>query len=392
MTTNSPCRNHFPSLDLPLQYTKPAHCDLQANLTPFHTGLESEGGGGGGDKKFQMASDTRHVLFDMSETPRSRFDGNYFHVRNQPPWRLSDSPTRVESKYWDLLEQELAENDRREFPLVGPFDRQRFEQDNHDDSRSKTNIKSESQSEQPAQKEAPTVTFTLQPPEIPSIPAMGPWSFMDWFPEGNATIIYQNDDGDIESVNNLDYSIIKERCPLLAAAFEESRSGPQLYLEALTPATALPFIRFLYMSTYAVDQSPGTLYEDVPTSVLRHCQLYRLGDIYDLPDLKTQAYVNVVRQCEFGCSSADQPVDLCPAIRFVYKYLSQHQSLIETIVGYCVSCFLQHRLADDEDFKQLAFKLRPFHQDLCKNSMGREFENESKCRPLVICSQQGSIR
>ena len=201
---------------------------------------------------------------------------------------------------------------------------------------------------------------------------------MDWYPEGKATISYQSDNGDLASINNLNHDLITERCPLLSQAFEDSRSGPQLYLEALTSATALSFIRFLYMGTYALDDLREDLYDDVPTSVLLHCQLYRLGDIYDLPDLKTQAYVNVVRQCEFGCSSADQPIDLCPAIRFVYQHLRQHQSLVDTIVSYCVSCFLRHRLAEDAEFKRLAFDLRPFHQDLCKDCMNREFENESK--------------
>ena len=207
-------------------------------------------------------------------------------------------------------------------------------------------------------------------------------TFLESYPKGNATLTYQNDDGELESIRNVNFQLIEESCPILGMAFEPRRSGPQLFLETLTSTTAYPFLRYLYTGSYSlrpITGEPGDRYEDVPTSVLLHCQLYRLADIYDLPDLKSQAYVNVLRQCEFGCSSPEKPIDLCAAIRFVYEYLHEHENLVDAILNYCVSCFLQHRLADDAEFKQLAYDLRPFHQALCKNSMEREFENESKC-------------
>ena len=206
-------------------------------------------------------------------------------------------------------------------------------------------------------------------------------TFLDSYPKGNATLTYQSADNALESIRNVNVQLIEERSPILGMAIETGRSGPQLFLETLTSATALPFLRYLYTGTYALRPmtgEPGDLYEDVPTSVLFHCQLYRLAEIYDLPDLKSQAYVNVLRQFEFGCSSPEKPIDLCAAIRFVCEYLQEHENLIDAIVNYCVSCFLQHRLAEDSDFKQLAYDLRPFHQSLCKNSMAREFENESE--------------
>lgn len=209
-------------------------------------------------------------------------------------------------------------------------------------------------------------------------------SFMEWYPEGNATLSFPRDDGQIMTIQNINLFMIEERCQLLSTAFEPSRSGPRLYLETLTPATAIPFLRYLYTGTYALASAAGDYYEDVPTSVLLHCQLYRLGDLYDLPELKSQAYVNVLRQCEFGCSSPEKPIDLCAAIRYTYQSLHEHENLVDAIINYCVSCFLGHRLAQDEEFKQLAYELRPFHQDLCRNSMGREFENESKCNSSRI--------
>ncbi|KAK5128536.1 hypothetical protein LTR85_003207 [Meristemomyces frigidus] len=202
-------------------------------------------------------------------------------------------------------------------------------------------------------------------------------SFMEWYPKGTATLSFPDNDGQIASIADVNLWMIEERCPLLAIAFEPSRSGQRLYLETLTSVTATPFLRYLYTGTYAITSGTGDYYEDVPTSVLLHCQLFRLGALYELPDLKTQAYVNVLRQCEFGCSSPGKPIDLCAAIRFTYEYLRDHDNLVDAILNYCVSCFLSHGLAQDDEFKQLAFELRPFHQDLCHTTMKREFEDET---------------
>ncbi|EMC92734.1 hypothetical protein BAUCODRAFT_77254, partial [Baudoinia panamericana UAMH 10762] len=199
---------------------------------------------------------------------------------------------------------------------------------------------------------------------------------MDWYPSGSATVSFPGNDGETHYIHKINTWFIEKRCPLLAMAFEDVRSGSQLHLEALTGTTAYPFLRFLYTGSYALTTASGDCFEDVPTSLLLHVQLYRLGVIFDLAELRTQAYVNVLRQCEFGCSSPDKPIDLCAAIRFVYEHLGSHEKLADAIVNYCVACFLRHRLADNADFRNLAYNLRPFHQALCWNSMQREFENE----------------
>lgn len=216
-------------------------------------------------------------------------------------------------------------------------------------------------------------------------------SFMESLPKGNGVLTFLDDDKQLITIAGINVNLIDQRCPLLAMAFEESRSGPKLYLESLSSATALPLLRFLYTGSYAFIPTSDDFYEDVPTSVLLHCQMYRLGDMYELNELKTQAYVNVLRQCEFGCSSPEKPIDLCAAIRFIYEHLRAHETLVETMINYCVSCFLRHRLAQDPDFQKLAYELRPFHQELCKNSMNREFENESKWYPLTYCRRSSGL-
>jgi len=230
------------------------------------------------------------------------------------------------------------------------------------------------------------------PPRVPTLAQRSEtsdeMSFMDWYPQGTATLSFPGRDG-IASIHRINFWIIEKRSQLLGAAFESSRSGPQLYLETLSPATAIPFLRYLYTGSYAVVSASGDHDDDVPTSVLLHCQLYRLADMYDLTELKSQAYVNVLRQCEFGCSSPQIPIELCAAVRYCYQHLREEEKLIDAIVHYCVSCFLSHRLAADVEFRQLAFELRPFHQALCRNVMDRGFEDEGACKSVPEISKGG---
>ena len=192
-------------------------------------------------------------------------------------------------------------------------------------------------------------------------------------PPGTDTLTYPGYHQQIASVSGLHAPIIEDRSPLLAAAFEDSRSGRRLHLETLTSNTVMPFLRFIYTGSYALFGG----WEDVPTSVLLHCRMYWLGDLYDLPELKSQAYVNVLRQFEFGCSSPEKPIDLCSAIDFVYKTLPGHDAISDAIVQYCVTQCLSHKLHEDTNFKSLAFNVRAFHRDLTRVCRDRGFEDES---------------
>ena len=211
-------------------------------------------------------------------------------------------------------------------------------------------------------------TETYDPPHRPVLGrlAVKEDSFLQWFPPGDAAISYIDDQGQMASIPDINIWLVEARSPLLYMAFDQARNGrPHLHLETLTSTCALPFVRYLYTGSYALASATGDLYEDVPTSVLLHCQLYRLGDIFDLADLRMQAYVNIIRQCEFGCSSPEKPIHVWSAVRYLFEHLPKHEKVIEAILNYCISCFSSHRLAEDNEFRQLAYELRPFHQRLC---------------------------
>lgn len=197
-------------------------------------------------------------------------------------------------------------------------------------------------------------------------------SFLDWLPRGDVTVSYHNARGGVQCVHGINQGVIEDRSSLLWQAFE----GNRLHLEAVGADTIRPLMQYLYTGAYSLPTPSGEAFEDVPTSLLIHCQMYHLADIYDMGDLKSFANVAIILQCEFGCSSPDQPIDLCPAIKYVYNNMREHEGVIETIIAYCVTCFLTHALSDDFELRKLAFDLRPFHQDLCKISMERRFDDD----------------
>ncbi|KAK4493986.1 hypothetical protein PRZ48_015172 [Zasmidium cellare] len=302
-------------------------------------------------------------------------------------YELQDSPGSFAQ--WHNLNEELTQNVEREFPPYAEEGGSVFEEDVFQSTTSLLPKQEPSDRKIKTEDEGMEFHSGIATPVPPRNDYMGrespfalefphtDMSFTEYYPQGDATITFPNEAGEMESISGLHPWIMEERCPLLAQSFEDTRSGPRLHLEVLSPRTAKPFLRYLYTGSYALPGRSGDIYEDVPTSVLLHCELYRLGDIYDLVDLKQQANVNVTRQCEFGCSSPDKPIDLCAAIEFAYQHLRDHTGLLETIICYCVTCFLRHNLEDDAAFQALAYRLREFNQDLCRESMKRDFEDEA---------------
>lgn len=214
-------------------------------------------------------------------------------------------------------------------------------------------------------------------PEPPLTPPKAstnsPWAFLDHVPKGTATLTYNDANGNLLSIHDLNLDTIEERSPIIAAAFEHSHRHSQLHLDLLSPLAALPFIRFLYTGDYG----DGQAYNDVPTSLLLHCQLFFFASVFDIPDLKSQALINVLRQCEFACSSPDKPIDLCAAIRFCYDHVDDNRRVIDEILEYCIERFANHKLGQDQGFRSLAFEHRPFYSDLAKTCRRRGFEDEA---------------
>lgn len=156
--------------------------------------------------------------------------------------------------------------------------------------------------------------------------------------------------------------------------------------KATSRSAVISLLRFLYTGTYLLEP------EECLGSLLPHAEAFKLAHDFDVPELQVQAYVNFTRETEFACCNATPPADLCGTIRFIYEHfagqhLEEHRSLLDTILNYCVSVFTYQMLGDRGDFRQTAFENPTFHQDLCKTSMRRNFEDDgaNEIVQLPVC-------
>lgn len=173
---------------------------------------------------------------------------------------------------------------------------------------------------------------------------------------------------------HLDHDAITQSCPLLGYSFEDRGRGLHHSMEATSVELIARFLRFLHTGDYITFDKFG---QEEPCSLLLHAELCRMGDLFDINTLKVQAHYNVIRATEMACSSPRAPEDLVPTIRFIYEQLGDgYEKIVDTMLHYCISCFLQHGLGHNEEFKRLAYEVRQFHTALCRTNYKRGFEDE----------------
>ncbi|KAK4997287.1 hypothetical protein LTR66_003262 [Elasticomyces elasticus] len=198
--------------------------------------------------------------------------------------------------------------------------------------------------------------------------------FLKQYAPGNACLGILYKDGSFENIRNLNLAAFRARCPLFALAFERTANGMKYHIEGCTQAQVTSFLRYIYTGNY-IEQEDAQF--ERCSSLLLHAQMSKMAADYDQGELRSEAYVNIVEECEFSCSLPIAPIDLCDTIRYIYKYLASDQRLIETIVHYCVECFLYHKLGEDATFKQVAYDLREFLRDLSRINIARNFQDEA---------------
>lgn len=177
-----------------------------------------------------------------------------------------------------------------------------------------------------------------------------------------------------------------DKCPLLYHAFEYGfQSRLQASLEAPSEYAVISLLRYCYTGSYLPPQA-----EYGPILLLPHVETYKIAEDFDVAELQLLAHGNISLQVDFACSLPAPPQDLLETIRFVYRhYASQkarrQHALVDTLLNYCISTFLAHRLGEEAEFLKTAADVPDFRQDLCRMNMERNFEDECKIR----CSYWG---
>ncbi|QDS75649.1 hypothetical protein FKW77_007048 [Venturia effusa] len=213
--------------------------------------------------------------------------------------------------------------------------------------------------------------------------------FLDYAVETKAdlTVFVPGTEGGF-TFQGLDYDAITQSCPLLGYSFEGRGGGLHHSMEATSIQLITRFLRFLHTGDYITFDESG---QEEPCSLLLHAELCRLGDLFDVDTLKVQAHYNVIRTTEMACSSPQAPEDLVPFIRFIYEQLGDgYEKMIDTMLHYCIACFLQHRLGQNEEFKRLAYEVRQFHTDLCRTNFKRGFEDEGSSDVIQLPTKENT--
>ncbi|KZF22497.1 hypothetical protein L228DRAFT_238447 [Xylona heveae TC161] len=245
--------------------------------------------------------------------------------------------------------------------------------------------------------------------------------FLNNFPAGNATIVFNitaPSKHDQQSItfpfHNLNQDILSQRCPLLAGAFEEEKSGnARLELSTESPLAAEGLLRYLYTGDYLNNVEDAAVADtglcadatetyveisglsdedddedaDFPDSLSLHVEMCRLGFILDINALQKMARWRFSGTLEESCSHPHPPPGLCEAIRLVYSSsVLQDDAIKDTLVSYCVDRYLQHHLGDNEFFKDVVFKLPRFASDLRLCCRKQDFKVEAAADIIRLIS------
>ncbi len=211
---------------------------------------------------------------------------------------------------------------------------------------------------------------------------MASLGFLQQAQPGNATLRIHVPNETVTVIPGLNTEVIAQRCPLLALGFESGSSGPTCDIEADSYVVAVSFLRYIFCGSYVVY---GT-FDHQPRSLLVHAELFRIAGLYDVPDLQMMARANIIADTEWSCSVRKPPDDLCAAIRFIYTNLSKERNILDTILQYCLSCFIYHGLKTNDEFRNLTFELHAFQRDLCQTNFQRNFEDDGMCHDELVSS------
>lgn len=208
--------------------------------------------------------------------------------------------------------------------------------------------------------------------------------FLTDSPSGGATLLVQPIDVPEKIICRLNFNLIEEACPTLADRFHDMGDGFSAYTMKDTTATAaICLLRYIYLGDYMICEAAV----DTPIPPLLHLQVFRLAEIWSLPDLQqlVQTYLSMETDPTYGIGY--HPVDLCDGLRYLYVELLNHVGIRKILADYCVANFVNDGLKSSEIFRQTVFECSALLQDLCRANMDNGFSDPSalEIMQLPVC-------
>jgi hypothetical protein len=213
-------------------------------------------------------------------------------------------------------------------------------------------------------------------------------SFLSSRPKGIADLVVHAADHSSFTFRDLHIGYLEMACPLLAFSFEDRGNEGRQFLSLHADIELIArFLRYLWTGCYHVLDEQG--YE-LSCTFPMHAQLYRYGELYAVPQLKSIAYCHISQICELGCSMPTAPNDLCETLRYLYENVKEDKLVHETILHYCISRFNSHHLGSDTGFRKLLAEVKDCQQDLFRLVSERGYIDESElrsCSQLVVSAK-----
>ncbi|KAG9514242.1 hypothetical protein KCU93_g9825, partial [Aureobasidium melanogenum] len=209
---------------------------------------------------------------------------------------------------------------------------------------------------------------------------MDDMAFLALHAEGGGATLTTRDPHTQETtvLKNLNLATIELVAPVLAFSFEESRNGPKYTIGDVSLTAVICMLRHVYTCENYVPKD--CLHDQM--SALLHIEIFHLASTYDISSLKTMVKARMFLELELSTSYPGPPKDLCKALAYAYEHLPNENDITKTLAHYCITCFLQHRLNEDELFTTFHYNCRPFQRDLVLILRENSFEDD--CAPSLI--------
>ena len=175
------------------------------------------------------------------------------------------------------------------------------------------------------------------------------------------------------------------------------KAAPKLLQQLFTFEDDQPCIKFRHGESNAAiaalsryvrsgDYLPS---DTLPSSLLLHLQVLKMGERFDIHELQLQANSNIFQVLEYSCCISKAVIDLSDGIRFLYLEFSDEESMNvkQTIAHYCVSNFIYHNLGHLEEFRQTVYEAPDFHRTLIEANFAQAFTSEgaSEIMTMELC-------
>ena len=208
-------------------------------------------------------------------------------------------------------------------------------------------------------------------------------TFLDEADAGKISVTGANG---LVSIGDLHEGYFEESAPFLlsSVALKDDDAAVIRFKNGESRIAIISLLRYIYLKDYRLSAS----LIDQPCSILLHLQMYKMSQLYGMPDLEDQAKRYLFCELEYACSVKMMAIDCCNAIRFLYLELDHEQDLKALIGHYCVQNFAYHNLGESEAFRQTVYEAPTFHQLLLRLSMEQGFEADGadKIMRLPICA------